>query len=67
MQKFYSANRIEIVFKVLIEFAAAIRAFAARLPEDKVPASGRAAAIRAFQLDAWETVLPRGVECIFFV
>jgi hypothetical protein len=31
MQKDYSGNRIEIVIKVLIEFAAALRAFAAKL------------------------------------
>ena len=59
MRTGYSVNRIEIVIKVSIEFAAAlrafcqalaaaIRAFAARLPADKAPASGRAAAIRAF-------------------
>ena len=45
MRTGYSVNRIEIVIKVSIEFAAALRAFAARLPADKVPASGRATAI----------------------
>ena len=39
MQKDYSVNRIEIVIKVLIEFAAAIRAFAAKLLQRRLEPS----------------------------
>ncbi len=39
MQKDYSGNRIEIVIKVLIEFAAALRAFAAKLVQRQLEPS----------------------------
>ncbi len=39
MQKAYSVNRIEIVIKVLIEFAAALRAFAAKLLQRRLEPS----------------------------
>ena len=39
MQKDYSANRVEIVIKNLIEFAAAIRAFAAKLVQRQLEPS----------------------------
>jgi hypothetical protein len=39
MQRVYSVNRIEIVIKVLIEFAAALRAFAAKLLQRRLEPS----------------------------
>jgi hypothetical protein len=39
MQKVYSVNRIEIVIKVFIEFAAALRAFAAKLLQRRLEPS----------------------------
>ena len=39
MRKDYSVNRIEIVIKVLIEFAAALRAFAAKLLQRRLEPS----------------------------
>jgi hypothetical protein len=69
----YSANRIEIVIKVLIEFAAAIRAFAAKLVQrqlepslldsqrTKSPLVNVQRQLKSLLLDFWRTVLARTI------
>ena len=73
MQKDYSANRIEIVIKVLIEFAAALRAFAAKLVQrqlepslldsqrTKSPLVNVQRQLKSLLLDFWRTVLARTI------
>ena len=74
MQKDYSANRIEIVIKVLIEFAAALRAFAAKLVQrqlepslldsqrTKSPLVNVHRQLKSLLIDFWRTVLARTVR-----
>ncbi len=73
MQKDYSANRIEIVIKVSIEFAAALRAFAAKLVQrqlepslldsqrTKSPLVNVHRQLKSLLIDFWRTVLARTV------